>query len=143
MGKHLRKLYSTKEVKEIFERYLSREIGTEQALALMKIRRRQFFKLLKSYREKPSDFSLDYKRKAPPRTIDAKVETRIIKELKREKAIIEDKNNPVKFYNYSYLKTVLEEKHGVDVSLSTIIRRAKKLGITRKGFSENPTTGKS
>jgi hypothetical protein len=143
MGKHLRKLFSTKEVKEVFERYLSKEIGTEQALALMKIRRRQFFKLLKSYRERPNDFSLDYKRKAPPRTIDAKAEAKIVKELKKEKAIIEDKNNPVKSYNYSYLKTVLEEKHGVDVSLSTIIRRAKKLGITRKGFFANRMTGKS
>lgn len=143
MGKHLRKFFSTKEVKEIFERYLSKEIGTEQALALMKIRRRQFFKLLKSYRERPNNFSLDYKRKAPPRTIDGKVEAKIIKELKKEKVIIEDENNPVKFYNYSYLKTVLEEKHGVDVSLSTIIRRAKKLGITKKGSSERPMTGKS
>lgn len=143
MGQHLRKLFSTKEVKEIFERYLSREIGTEQALALMKIRRRQFFKLLKSYRESPNDFSLDYKRKTSPRTIDAKAEAKIVKELKKEKTIIEDTNNPVKFYNYSYLKTVLEEKHGVDVSLSTIIRRAKKLGITRKGFSEKPMTAKS
>ena len=143
MGKHLRKLYSTKEVKEIFERYLSREIGVEQALALLKLRRRQFFKLLKSYREVPQEFSLDYKRKNPPRKLDTKSEAKIIKELKKEKAIIEDTNNPVKFYNYSYLKETLEKKHKVFVSLPTIIRRAKKLGITRKGFSENRMTGKS
>jgi hypothetical protein len=44
MGKHLRRLFSAGEVKEIFERYLSQEIGVEQALGLLKIRRRQFFK---------------------------------------------------------------------------------------------------
>lgn len=143
MGKHLRKLFSAKEVKEIFERYLSKEIGTEQVLALLKIRRRQFFKLLKSYRESPEDFSLDYKRATPPRKLDSKTETRIIKELKKEAEIIQNKSNPVKFYNYSYLKEILEKKHKIFVSLPTIIRRAKKMGITRKGFSENRMTGKS
>lgn len=143
MGKHLRKLFSEKEVKEIFERYLSREIGTEQALALLKIRRRQFFKLLKAYRECPEDFSLDYKRTTPPRKIDPKSESKIIKELKKEAEIIRSESNPVKFYNYSYLKEILEKKHKVFVSLPTIIRRAKKLGIIRKGFSENRTTVKS
>ena len=49
MGKHLRRLFSAGEVKEIFERYLSQEIGVEQALGLLNIRRRQFFKLLKVY----------------------------------------------------------------------------------------------
>lgn len=143
MGKHLRKLFSEREVEDIFERYLSREIGTEQAWTLLKIRRRQFFKLLKTYRECPEDFSLDYKRTTPPRKIDPKSEIKIIRELKKEAEIIRDGSNPVKFYNYSYLKEILEKKHKVFVSLPTIIRRAKKLGITRKGFSENRTTVKS
>ena len=104
MGKHLRKLFSTKEVQEIFERYLSREIGVEHTLALLKIRRRQFFKLLKSYRESPSDFSLDSKRTDVPRKIDAKSEAMIMRELKKEAEIIQSCSNPVKFYNYSYLK---------------------------------------
>jgi hypothetical protein len=143
MGKHLRKLFSAKEVKEVFERYLSREIAVEQALALLKIRRRQFFKLLKVYRERPDGFSLDYKRKVPPRKIDAKSEARIMRELKKEAEIIADKDNPVRFYNYSYLKEILEKKHKVHVSLPTIIRRAKKMGITSKGLLERPTIGKS
>lgn len=143
MGKHLRKLFSAKEVKEVFERYLSHQIALEQALALLKIRRRQFFKLLKVYRERPDGFSLDYKRKAPPRKIDAKSEARIMRELKKEAEIIADKDNPVRFYNYSYLKEILEKKHKVHVSLPTIIRRAKKMGITSKGLLERPTIGKS
>jgi transposase len=143
MGKHLRKLFSVNEVKKVFERYLSQEIAVEHALAMLKIRRRQFFKLLKVYRERPDGFSLDYKRKAPPRKIDAKAEARIMRELKREAEIIGDKSNPVRFYNYSYLKEVLEEKHKVHVSLPTIIDRAKKMGITNKGLLQRPTIGKS
>jgi len=143
MGKHLRKLFSVGEVKEVFERYLSQEIAVEHALAMLKIRRRQFFKLLKAYRDRPESFSLDYTRKAPPRKITVKTEARIMQELRKEAEIIGDKSNPVRFYNYSYVKEILEKKHKVHVSLPTIIDRAKKMGITNKGLPERPTIGKS
>ncbi len=143
MGKHLRKLFSVNEVKKVFERYLSQEIAVEHALAMLKIRRRQFFKLLKVYRERPDGFALDYKRKVPPRKIDAKAEARIMRELRKEAEIIADKDNPVRFYNYSYLKEILEEKHKVHVSLPTIINRAKKMGITNKGRHARPMTERS
>ena len=143
MGKHLRKLFSAKEVKEVFGRYLSKEIGLEHALALLKIRRRQFFKLLKAYRENPDGFSLNYKRKRISHRIDPKAEQKIISELKKDARIIEDKNNPVKNYNYSYVREILEKKHKISVSLPTIIDRAKKAGFIRKRNSENHTIGKS
>jgi len=143
MGKHLRKLFSVNQVKKVFERYLSQDITVEHALAMLKIRRRQFFKLLKVYRERPDGFSLDYTRKAPPRKIDAKTEARIMQELKKETEIIRDQSNPVRFYNYSYVKEILEKKHKVHVSLPTIIDRAKKMGITNKGRHARPMTGRS
>jgi hypothetical protein len=143
MSKHLRKLLSVEQVKEVFHRYLARQIGIDQASALLKIRRRQFFKLLKLYREGPERFSLDFTRKRPPRTIDAKAEAKITQELKKEAEIIGDKRNPVRFYNYSYVKEVLEKKHKVHVSLPTIIRRAKKMGITNPGSPEKPMTARS
>jgi hypothetical protein len=143
MGKHLRKLFSADQVKEVFRRYLTRQIGVDQASAMLKIRRRQFFKLLKLYRERPESFSLDYTRKAPPRKIDAKAEAKITQELKKEAKIIRDKSNPVRFYNYSYVKEILEKKHKVHVSLPTIIDRAKKMGITNKGLLQRFMTGRS
>jgi signal recognition particle subunit SEC65 len=143
MGKHLRKLFSADQVKEVFARYLLREIAVNQASAMLKIRRRQFFKLLKVYRERPESFSLEYTRKAPPRKIDAKAEAKITQELKKEAEIIRDKRNPVRFYNYSYLREILEKKHKVRVSLPTIIRRVKKMGITNKGPSERLMTARS
>jgi len=141
MGKHLRKLFSADQVKEVFQRHLSRQIGVDQASAILKIRRRQFFKLLKVYRERPESFSLEYIRKSPSRKIDAKAEAKITQELKKESEVIGDKRNRVRFYNYSYLKEILEKKHKVHVSLPTIIRRAKKMGITNKGLLEKPMTG--
>ena len=110
---------------------------------MLKIRRRQFFKLLKVYRERPERFSLDYTRKAPPRKIEAKIEARILRELKKEAEIIGDKRNPVRFYNYSYVKEILENKHKVQVSLPTIIDRAKKMGITNQDPLARPMTERS
>ena len=143
MGKHLRKLFSADQVKEVFRRYQARQIGVDQASAMLKIQRRQFFKLLKVYRQRPESFSLNYTRKVAPRKIDAKAEAKITQELRKEAAIIRDKSNPVRFYNYSYVKEILEKKHKVQVSLPTIIDRAKKMGITNKGLHQKPTTVRS
>ena len=143
MGKHLRTRYSVTEVKAVFERYLARAIGVEHALALLKIRRRQCFTLLQSYRARPNEFSLESTRTAPPRMIDAKAEARIMRELKKEAEIIRRPSNPVTFYNYSYLKETLETKHPVFVSLPPIIRRAKQMGITRSARTAKRMIGKS
>lgn len=142
MTKQLHKRFTEKEVMEVFERYLSQEIGVDKVLALLDVGRSRFFDLLKGYRERPDDFSLEYKRKGSNRQIDEKAAKLILKELEKEKKTIEDKKNPVRFYNYSYLKNVLEEKHQVKVSVSTVIRRAKKMGFTRKKFFEKPMTGR-
>jgi hypothetical protein len=143
MGKHLHKRFAVQEVKEIFERYLSKEIAVEHVLALLKIGRRRFFDLIKNYRETPDKFSLEYKRKASSNRISEKAESKIMSELKKEASIIGDINNPVRDFNYSYLKEILEKKHKVSVSLPTIISRAKKMGFIRKRKSENRTTAKS
>lgn len=143
MSQHLHKRFSVQEIKGVFERYLSREIGVEHVLALLNIGRRRFFDLIKKYRETPDEFSLDYKRKSSSNRISGHAENKIMSELKKESSIIRDKNNPVRDYNYSYLKEVLEKKHKVSVSLPTIIARAKKAGFIRKSGSGSRMTVKS
>ncbi len=44
----------------------------------------------------------------------------------REKELVEDKRLPISGYNYSALRDRLR-KNGIDVSLTTIIRRAKSM----------------
>lgn len=143
MGKHLHKRFTVEEVKAVFERYLSREIGVQHALALLKTSRRRFFELLKGYRETPDSFSMEYKRKGTSRRIDPKAEQKIIGELKKESRMIKDKNNPVRDYNYSYIREVLETKHKISVSLPTIIARAKKGGFIRRRGAESRMIGRS
>lgn len=102
-----------------------------------------FLDLLRVYRESPNDFTLEYQRKGVPRKISEKWEKKIVGELKKEAAIIQDKDNPVRNYNYSYVREILETKHKVSVSLPTIIARAKKTGFIRQRDSRRVTTGKS
>ncbi|MBI3221351.1 MAG: hypothetical protein HYZ44_17705 [Bacteroidetes bacterium] len=131
--KQLHKKFKKEEVVEVFERYLSCEIGIKQSKALLGLGKSRFFALLKVYRESPDDFSLEYQRKCSPRQINKKWEEKIVSELQKETAIIQDKDNPVRRYNYSYVREILETKHKVYVSLPTIISRAKKRGfITRR-----------
>ena len=143
MSQHLHKRFSNNEVREIFERYLSKEIGIKHVLALLKIQRRRFFVLIEKYRQVPGQFSLDYKRRGPSNRINENAEAKILLELKKEASLIADKSNPVRDYNYSFMKEVLEKKYNVLVSLPTIITRAKKAGFIRKRNSGKHMTAKS
>ena len=131
MGTHLKKNFTTQEVIEVLERYISDEIGVLESMALLKIQRRQFFKKLKAYREQGQEFSLANPRSKPTRTIPPTAEQKILEELAEEKQLIEDPNNPILFYNYSYVQGRLKEKYKIEVSLPTIITRAKKTVIIK------------
>ena len=58
--------------------------------------------------------------------IDREIEANIIQELKIGKDLIKNKDIPIKWYNYSYIKDLLEKKYNQKVSLPTIIDRAKR-----------------
>lgn len=142
MQKQLHKMFDTKQVVDIFEKYLSGEIVQDQAQTLLKIGRSRFFVLLKKYRDNPELFSIEYSRKKPTRILDEKIESKIIKALKQEKSLIEDKKNPIRDYNYSFIKETLKNKQGIEVSLTTIINRAKKMNFIREAKGRSGMTGK-
>jgi len=129
MAKQLHKRFSTKEVKIFLKKYLTENVKLMYILEILQITARQFFRLLKAYRKDPDGFSIEYKRKRACRRISKKIEKNIIAELTIAKRLIEDKNIPVVFYNYSYIKDQLEDKYQQRVSLPTIIERAKKKGL--------------
>ena len=120
----LHKKFTTEQVKELLQRYIDGKIERKHIQGILNIKNRQFFKLLKEYKDNPENFSIDYTRKSPKR-ISQEVEKNILKELKIDKGIIKDKNNPTDSYNYSYIKDRLEDKYKQKVSLPTIIDRAK------------------
>ena len=126
MNKQLKNRLTKEQVVTVLERYLSGEIGVTEAMALLKIKRRQFFKLSKQYREHPSQFMVIQPRKPPPTKLSTSIEEKILAALREEKKLIEDDDTPIRFYNYSYVKQQLEKTHGIRVSLPTIISPAKK-----------------
>jgi hypothetical protein len=122
----IHKEFTDSHVKELIERYIKREISIHYVLEILGIKRSRFFVLLKQYKECPDTFSIQYGRKAKTRKISESIEHNIIKELKIEKDMIQDKDIPLRYYNYSYIKDLLETNYNQKVSLPTIIDRAKK-----------------
>jgi hypothetical protein len=127
----LHKRFTSDQVKELLDRYLENEIERTYIQKILAIKRRRFFALLKRYKKDPQHFSIQYQRTTPPR-ISPEVEQNILKELTIEKGIIQDKETPLKSYNYSFIKDQLSKQYRQKVSLTTVIRRAKKHGFYLK-----------
>ena len=128
----LHKKFTNDQIKELIERYLKKEIERKYIQEILGIKERRFFSLLKQFKQDPESFSIQYKRKSKTRKIPQSIEGNIIKELAVEQEIIRNKDVPLKFYNYSYIKDILERKYDQKVSLPTIIDRARRNGFYLK-----------
>ena len=127
----LHKRFTSDQVKELLDRYLKKEVERLYIQAILAIKKRRFFSLINQYREDPQHFSIQYQRATPPR-ISPELEQNILKELTIEKGLIQNKETPLKSYNYSFIKDHLRKKYRQKVSVTTVIRRAKKHGFYLK-----------
>jgi len=127
----LHRRFTSDQVKALLERYLKKEVERSYIQEVLSIKRRRFFTLLNQYKEDPQHFSIQYQRTTPAR-ISLEVEHNILKELTIEKGLIQDKETPLKSYNYSFIKDHLKKKYRQKVSVTTVIRRAKKHGFYLK-----------
>jgi len=122
----IHKEFTDRQVKELVKRYLKNEIERKYIQEVLGVGKTRFFALIKEYRKDPNRFSIQYTRNTTSRKIPQEVEDNILRELHIEKNLIEDKDVPLRHYNYSYIKDLLETKYYQKVSLPTIIDRAKK-----------------
>jgi hypothetical protein len=99
---------------------------------MLGIGKTRFFALLKAYRQTLDTFSIDYHRSTSGR-LSVETETKIEQELLREKALIEDKELPIHDFNYAALVDRLKKK-GIQVSTTTVIKRAKALNCYKPGW---------
>ncbi len=125
----LHKRFTDQQVKDLMQRYLKNELKRAHIQQMLKISKRQFFKLLKEYRNNPIGFSIQYKRTQATRTIAIPIEQNILKELVVAKKFIDNKDMPIWSYNYSFIKNELEKRYHQEVSVPTIIAKAKKYGF--------------
>ncbi len=122
----LHKRFSDEQIIFLLQAYEQGLMTREEIQDTLDISRSRFFVLWKEYREDPGSFSISYQR-TTPKKISPESEEAIEYELMREKDLINDPEIPISGYNYSAIRDRLR-KQGIDVSVNTIIDRAKKLG---------------
>ena len=127
----IHKNFTDCQVKEFLNKYIAKEIDQAYLQKILGLKRRRLFDLLKKYKDDPQNFSIQYKRTQPKR-LSSDIEQTIIEELSIDQKIIENKDVPLKSYNYSYIKNRLENNFNKKVSLPTIIKRAKENGFYLK-----------
>jgi hypothetical protein len=120
------KRFSVEQVKVLFQGYIQGNLSRTDVESLLEIGKTRFFALVKIYRQDPEAFSITYQRTSKGR-LSEQAEMEIRRELLREKALIDDKELPIHDYNYAALADRLKKK-GVQVSTTTITKRAKTLG---------------
>jgi transposase len=124
----IHKRLSKEQVVAILENYLAGAIKARDAQNNLGLSKSHFFRMAAEYKKKPNDFDIKHKGNAGNRKISEMSNKSIITELEKEKQLIDNNDIPIRQYNYSAIKDLLEEKHGVSVSLPTIINRAKERG---------------
>lgn len=124
--KQLHKKFNDCQVKDLMTRYLKKKIERKDLQKVLGIKKTRFFALIKRFKDDPENFSVSYFRSTLTHTISKDIEINIIKELNIEKDLIKAKDVPIRCYNYSYIKDILENDYDPKVSLTTIINRAKR-----------------
>lgn len=128
MSHHISKRLTEAQSVAILTQYQSGTIRASEAQSKLGLRRSQFFDLVTRFRREGSSFTLVAFSDHAHRRISKKAEEYIERELKEERKLIEDRTIPIRSYNYSAVRDVLKEKYDIEVSVPTIIDRAKDLG---------------
>jgi len=122
----LHKRLTDEQVRNILAEYDSKKIKAKEAIRLLEVSRARFYQLVNEYVDNREEFTLTYKRSSANNKLNETIEKNILEELKTEKEkIIDNPNVPTNRYNYSYIKNHLKEKYDQDVSVMTVINRAK------------------
>lgn len=126
----LHKRLTLEQVTTILEQYLSKEISLTNVLGNLGIKKVRFFELLRQYRESPDTFTITPPKKTNQhRRIGENIENLILVELKKEKQLIDNKAITIRTYNYSSVRDDIVKKHKVNISVPTIISRAREFGF--------------
>jgi transposase len=121
----LHKRFNDDQIRLLYQRYCEGMMSRTEIEEIIGVGKTRFFALLKAYRQNPEEFSLVYIRSGSPK-LSEQAEAEIEQELLREKALIKDPRLPINEDNYSALRDRLCKK-GIQVSVPTIIERAKRL----------------
>lgn len=125
----LHKGFTDEQVRVLLQGYCRGVLGRVEVQEILGVGKTRFFALLKQHRQDSEPLTISYQRATKPK-LSAAVEQEIKRALPQEKEIVEDPRLPISVYNYSAVRHRLLKK-GVQLSLNTIIRRAKDPGCHR------------
>jgi hypothetical protein len=125
----LHKRFTDEQVKMLLHGYCQGLLTRAAVQDMLAISKSSFFASLAAYRQDPQGFSVAYHRSTPSR-LSVATEAEIGDTLCQEKGLVEDERLPISGYNYSAVRDRLAKK-GIEVSLTTIIDRAKRLDCYR------------
>jgi len=129
MATQIHKKFTDEQVKELLQKYVRGEIERKYLQEILGVKKAMFFRILKTYRDSPQEFSVGYKRSGQTRSIAPEIKNNIIKELAIDKKAIQNKDIPLYRYNYSYVQKRLKQEYGQTAALTTIINHAKSNGF--------------
>jgi len=113
----LHKKFADNQIIELITRYLKKKIAGKYLQEILGTRKTRFFALAKRLKTDSENFSIMCSRKILTRKISKDIEKNIVKVLNIEKKLIKAKDVPIKYYNYSFIKDILEQKYHQKVSL--------------------------
>jgi hypothetical protein len=122
----IHKRFNVDQVKVLLEGYCQGKLDRKAVEDMLDIGKTRFFALLAEYRQDPAKLSIAYER-ISTRRLSASIEEEIRGQLIMERGLVDDPTLPITTYNYSAVKDRLDKRE-VQVSLSTIIDRAKQMG---------------
>jgi len=126
---HISKRLSEAHVVTILTQYEEKNISTTDAQAKLGLKASRFFDLVRAFKGNKQTFAIARAEGERKTRISKDAELHIKEELEQEKKLIDDEDVPIRFYNYSAVRDLLKDKHDIDVSVPTIINRAKSLGF--------------
>lgn len=96
-------------VKVLLASYENEHLSREEIEKTLGVGKTRFFASLKTYKEDPERFSIQYQRTSKKR-VRAETEEKIKTELLRDKTLIDDKDLPISGYNYAALNDRLKKR---------------------------------
>lgn len=125
---HIYNRLSVEQMKLILSWYTGKKIPASEAQMKLGVKRREFFYLVKKFKEGKLE-TVGSKGHAAANRISETLEATVRKELEAEKEIIGNPDVPTDRYNYAFVRDEVVRKTGRKLSAETVRRRAHEWGF--------------
>lgn len=130
MSEQLHKRFNNEQLKIILQWYLDKSLSLKEVLERLQCKERRFYQLLKKYKKDKKNFTIAYPQKKAHNKLSKDTDKIIKEELEKEKALIKNKDIPLKYYNFSAVRDEAVKKMKGSITPQTVRNRARSWGYT-------------